>query len=182
MFRIGKPLAVMTLFFSAGLCFGQTPAQSLSFSSEDERVSDFVQLPQNVLVLLLNDKDDFPDGPPSNLHCEDHEQAGDEPRPEILCRRLPLSSRSGESYLVIGVGGLRGAHIVPFWLFHQDDLGASLLFKTRSDRIEITPERFNGYPEVRSTWVEGAGATIVTDSFRFNGKTYVRYHRQTQHR
>jgi hypothetical protein len=181
MFPIVKALAVLALFSSVGLCFGQRPLVSLSFSSDDEKVADFVQLPERILALLLNDKDDFPDGPPSNMHCEDHEQAGDGPRPEILCRRLPLSSGTGENYLVIGVGDLRGAHIVPFWLFHQDDRGASLLFKTRSDQLEITPKRFNGYAEVRSTWIEGAGATIVTDSFRFNGKTYVRYHRQTQH-
>jgi hypothetical protein len=180
---IKKPFAALTLILSVGLCFGQEIPQSLSFSSEDPRVADFVQLPQSVLVLLLNDKEDFPNGLPSNVHCEDHEQAGDEPPPEILCRKLPLSSQAGADYLVIGVGDLRGAHIVPFWLFHQGDGGASLLLKTRSDQLEITPKRFNRCAEVRSTWIQGAGAgaTIVTDIFRFNGKTYVRYRRETQH-
>jgi hypothetical protein len=178
---IRKSLALLTLFSSVGLCFAQRSAQSLSFSSEDESVADFVKLPQGVLALLLNDKEDFPNGPPLNVHCEDHEQAGDEPRPEILCRRLPLSSQTDTNYLVIGVGGLRGAHIVSFWLFHQDGSGASLLFKTRSDQLEISLKHTNGYAEVRSTWVEGAGATIVTDTFHFNGRAYVRYHRQTQH-
>lgn len=172
---------MLALFSSLGLCFGQNPALPLSFSSENERVTDFVQLPQDVLALLLNDRDDFPDEPPSPLHCEDREQTSGRPRPEILCRRLPLLSRTGQNYLVIGVGDLRGAHIVPFWLFHRDDHGASLLLKTRSDQIEISPKQFNGYAEVRSTWIEGAGATIVTDSFRFNGRAYVRYRRQTQH-
>jgi hypothetical protein len=182
-----KPFTLLTLFMSVSLCFGQRTAQTLSFSSEDEKVTNFVHLPSSVLVLLLSDKEDFPDGPPSNVHCEDHEQAGqelqagDEPRPQILCRKVPLSSQAGENYLVIGVGGLRGAHIVPFWLFHHDDHGASLLFKTRSDQFEITPKWFNGYAELRSTWIQGAGATIVTDSFRFDGKKYVRYHRQIQH-
>lgn len=181
MFRIGDLSAVLILLFSGVLCFAQAPAHPLSFSSEDGRVRDFIQLPQNVLAILLNDKDDFPDGPPSNLHCEDHERAGDATGPEILCRTLPLSSRAGQNYLVIGAGDLRGAHIVPFWLFHRDDRGASLLFKTRSDQIEIIPRRFNGYAEIRATWIEGAGATMVTDSFRFNGRTYVRFRRQTQH-
>jgi hypothetical protein len=40
------------------------PARSLSFSSEDDRVTNFVQLSQSVLVLLLRDKKDFPDGVP----------------------------------------------------------------------------------------------------------------------
>jgi hypothetical protein len=176
-----KPLAMSTLFAAVTFCSGQQQRQTLSFSSEDERVSEFVQLPNSVLALLLNDKEDFPDGPPSNVHCEDHELAGDERRPEILCRKLSLSSKAGESYLVIGVGGLRGAHIVPFWLFHLDVGGASLLLKTRSDQIDLTPKQFNGFAEVRSTWIQGAGATIVTDSFRFDGRKYVRYHRQTQH-
>lgn len=181
MYRITKPTAILTLLLTAVFCFTQETVRSLSFSSEDERVADFVKLPDSVLALLLTDKEDFPDGPPSNMHCEDHEQATTEIRPEILCRRIPLSSQSGEDFLVIGVGGLRGAHVVPFWLFHRGSTGTSLLLKTRSDQIEVTPKRLNGYAEVRSTWIEGAGATIVTDSFRFNGKTYARYRRQTQH-
>jgi hypothetical protein len=176
-----KKLVAALAVLTAGLCFGQQTLGSLSFSSEEDRVADSVHLPESVRALLLNDKEDFPDGPPANLHCEDHEGAGPEPRPEILCRKLALSSQAGTDYLVIGVGDLRGAHIVPFWLFHQDDSGASLLLKTRSDRIEITPKRFNGYAEVRSTWIQGAGSNIVTDSYRFNGKTYVRYRRETQH-
>lgn len=176
-----KQLVLITLFTSVSSCLGQTALRSLSFSSEDDRVADFVQVPQSVLVLVLDDREDFPDGPPPGLHCDDREQAGNEPRPEILCRKLRLSSQPGENYLVIGVGGLRGAHIVPFWLLHRDRRGASLLFKTRSDQIEIVPKLFKGYAEVRSTWIEGAGATIITESFRFDGSRYVKYRSQTQH-
>jgi hypothetical protein len=174
-----KALAAVALFLSIASCLAQRLHPSLSFSSEDQRVSQFVNLPKNVLALLLNDKEDFPDGPPTNVHCEDHEQAGDGPRPEILCRKL--SSKTGANYLVIGVGDLRGAHIVPFWLFHQDGSKASLLLKTRSDAIEILSKQFNGHAEVRSTWVQDAGGTLVTDSFRFDGKAYVRYRRNTRH-
>jgi hypothetical protein len=181
MLSAAKPVTALILFGAAILCFGQRPVRSLSFSSEDERVTDFVQLPGSALLILLKDKEAFPDGMPSDLRCEDHEQSGDKPRPELLCRRLPLSQHPGEDYLVIGVGDLRGAHIVPFWLIHQDERGASLLFKSSSDQIEIMRNRFNGYAEVRATWIQRAGATIVTDSFRFDGKKYVRYRGQTQH-
>jgi len=168
MLSIEKLLTALILVLSAGLCIGEQPAGSLFFSSEDQKVADFVQLPHSVLALLLNDKEDFPDGSPSDLRGEDHEESGPEPRPEILCRKLTLSLQTGTDFLVIGVGNLRGAHIVPFWLFHQDESGASLLLKTRSDQIEIMPKRFNGYPEVRSIWIQGAGALIVTGTFRFN--------------
>jgi len=120
-------------------------------------------------------------GMPPNLHCEPHEQVANEPQPQILCRKLSLSSEPGDDYLIIGVGGLPGAHIVPLWLFHRNGNDVSRLLKTRSDQIEILPKRFNGYAEGRSTWIEGAGSTIVTDSFRFDGKRYVRQTRQTQH-
>lgn len=178
---LSRTLAILTLSISVGLCSSQTSSKSMSFSSEDDKVADFVQLPESVLHALASDKEDFPDGAPKNLHCEQHEQAGDEPRPEILCRKLSLSSEPGENYLIIGVGDLRGAHIVPFWLFHRSHDMVSLLLKTRSDQIDILPNRFNRYAEVRSTWIQGAGATIVTDRFRFDGKRYVRYNRQTQH-
>jgi hypothetical protein len=174
-------LAALILLSSSCVCFGQHSVESLSFSSEDEKVANFVQLPQEILSLLVNDKEDFPDSEAPSLHCEGHEEPTPEPQPQILCRTVPLSSQTGADFLVIGVGGLRGAHIVPFWLFHQDGNRAPLLLKTRSDQIEITPKRFNGHAEVRSTWIQGAGATIVTDTFRFNGKIYVRTRRETQH-
>jgi hypothetical protein len=172
-------LVWLTLLTSASLCYGQRLA-SLSFSSEDQTVADFVQLPKSILALLLSDKEDFPDRSSSTVQCQDREHLDGEPRPEILCRRLPLSSQPGENCLVIGVGDLRGAHTVPFWLLHHDRRGDSLLLKTRSDRIEIGPKHFNGYAEVKSTLIEGAGATIVTDSFHFDGTKYARSHRQTQ--
>ena len=178
---LSRTLAILTLSMSVGLCSSQTSSKSMSFSSEDNKVADFVRLPESVLVALTNDKQDFPDGMSQNLQRERHEQVGDEPRPEILCRRLSLSSEPGENYLIIGVGGLRGAHIVPFWLFHRSHDTVSLLLKTRSDQIDILPKQFNGYAEVRSTWIQRAGTTIITDSFRFNGEKYVRHNRQTQH-
>jgi hypothetical protein len=69
-----KPFTVLTLFAAVTLCFGQKPGQSLSFSSEDERVTDFVQLPDSALSILSKDREAFPDGMPSDLHCEDHDK------------------------------------------------------------------------------------------------------------
>jgi len=175
---VSKSLALLALFISVTLHSETSKKHDLTFSAEDQKVDAFAQLPPDVLALLLKDKDDFPEGSPG-LRCDDHEgRSGD--RPEILCRTLPISS-TGESFLVIGVGSLRGAHIVPFWIFHKDQQGARLLLKIRSDEIEIAPNKFNGYSEIRSTWIEGAGDNIVTDTFHFNGHDYQQYHRQTQH-
>ena len=52
--------AMLTLLSWLNVCFAQKTAQPLSFSSEDTKVTDFVQLPQGILALLLNDKEDFP--------------------------------------------------------------------------------------------------------------------------
>jgi hypothetical protein len=76
MSSIKKLVGALIFPLSAALCLGQRTPGTLSFSSEDERVANFVQLPLSVLTLLLNDKEDFPNGPPANLHCEDHEEAG----------------------------------------------------------------------------------------------------------
>src|SRR5690348_5564040 len=99
MSSIKKLAAVLVILLSAVLSFGQQTLRSLSFSSEDAKVVNFVALPQSVLALLLSDKQDFPDGPPPNLHCEEHENAGPEPRPEILCGKVALSSHTGTDYL-----------------------------------------------------------------------------------
>ena len=106
---------------------------TLYFSAESNSVQHPVQLPPQAMTLLVNDKQDFPDGPPRDLQCTDKEKPVDnweDAIPQILCAKLPLSSTSDKDYLVIGVGGLRGAHIIPFWIIHQGSNDATLLFKT----------------------------------------------------
>lgn len=51
---------------------------------------------------------------------------------------------------------------------------------TRSDQIDVVPKKFNGYAEVKSPWIQAAGAIIVTGTSRFDGKRYVRRKRQAQ--
>jgi hypothetical protein len=129
-----------------------------SFSSKTEALKHPVQLPKEVLTLLATDTEDFPHG-----------------------SKLPLFSVKGSDYLIIGVGSLRGAHIVPFWIFHQGSSGTSLLFKTRSDDLTVLTRSYNGYPELESTWIYQAGGRIVTERYRFNGKTYVRFSTRETH-
>jgi hypothetical protein len=155
-----------------------------SFSSETEAFKRPVQLPKEVLVLLTTDTEDFPQGSPKGLRCSDDDRsprAPDDPGERLLCTNLSLFSAKGSDYLLIGVGSLRGAHIVPFWIFHQDSNGTSLLFKTRSDDLTVLTSRYNGYRELESTWIYQAGRRIVTERYRFNGKTYVRFSTRETH-
>jgi len=158
------------------VCSAQQHTKAMTFSSEGDPFKNPVQLPPEALALLTSDKEDFPDGPPKNFHCDDQEQLHnkDEPAEQILCTKLPLSSSGEENYLVIGVGALRGAHIVPFWLIHQSNGKATILFKTRADALTVLPNSYNGYREIAATFIYGAGASIETDRFRFKGKTYKR--------
>jgi hypothetical protein len=65
------------------VCSGQSSHRSLSFGAETETVTDPVQLPNNVLDLVLKDKEEFPLGAPANLGCKDREHFADGPRPQM---------------------------------------------------------------------------------------------------
>jgi len=148
----------------------------MTFSSEGDPFKHPVQLPPEALTLLTSDKEAFPDGSPKGFRCNDQEQFDNsgEPKAQILCTTLPLSSAQGTNYLVVGVGSLRGAHIVPFWLIHQSNGKASILFKTVADDLTVLPNSYNGYREIEAIWIYEAGARIETDRFRFKGNTYKR--------
>lgn len=177
--------AVITTFIlsTSVLVMGQGQA-GLVFSAENDSVQHPVQLPAQAVTLLVNDQQDFPEGRPADLHCtgkENYPGYGKDPMPQILCTKLPLSSASGTDYLVIGTGSLAGAHIVPFWIIHQGSNGATLLFKDRSDDLTVLPTRYHGYPELEVIRVFQAGATIVTDRYRFDGIEYVRFSSRETH-
>src|SRR3982750_2563957 len=76
---------------------------------------------------------------------EEYPSPGSELKEQILCTTLRLSASSGTDYLIIGVGTLRGAHIVPFWIVHESVNGPEVLFKTRSDALTILSSTHNGY-------------------------------------
>lgn len=167
------------------IALAQQPAKTIVFNADTDSVSHFVDLPTRALSLLTSDKEDFPDGAPADLHCSDRElQRSSLPggwKDQILCTSLPLSTEPGRNYLVIGVGALRGAHIVPLWIFHQDDRGVSLIFKTRSDAIRILGNSSKSYREIESVWDQQAGAIVFTDRYGFNGRVYARYSSSESH-
>jgi hypothetical protein len=159
--------------------------RDLDFSAEMDSVENPAQLPPDAMKLLLSDKVDFPNGENDAFRCTDREHppaiAG-EPEDQILCTALPLSSSPGKDYLVIGVGRLSGAHIVPFWIIHVGPDGPILLFKTRSDALSIRSRKYRGYGELVATFIFGAaGATIRDERYRFDGKRYKLFSAQETH-
>ncbi|MGF7183559.1 hypothetical protein [Tunturiibacter psychrotolerans] len=148
------------------------PAQQheLTFSAEINSIHNPVQIPSDALTVLKNDKDDFPNGASEHLRCSDHEK--NEPSEQILCTTLPLSSSPGTDYLIIGVGDLRGAHIVPLWIIHTEIGTPVLIFKTHADTLTILPSAHKGHRDLMATFIFGAGTTIQYEHFLFDGKSY----------
>ena len=149
-----------------------------------DSVENPVQLPPDVMKLLLNDKVDFPEGEKESFHCSGSERtpvSTEEPKKQVLCTALHLSSSPDMDYLVIGIGGLRGAHIVPFWIFHVGPTGPILLFKTRSDALTIGSRKYRGYRELVATFVFGAGATVRDEHYRYDGRGYKLFSAEETH-
>jgi hypothetical protein len=167
-----RSLLLLSLFLISHVCFAQR--HYLSFNADTDSVQNAVQLPADARALLTSDREDFPNGTPKHLRCSgiEHPPKAGEPEEQLLCTTLHLSSSSGKDYLVIGVGGLRGAHIVPFWIIHQGPHEPAIVFKTRADALTILSSVHNGYAELVATFMYEAGARIRDERYRFDGKSY----------
>jgi len=187
MVRVAHLATVGSLLLLTSSCLAQPDWESRGFTGDTKSLPHPVQLPPAALALLTSDKEDFPDGPARDLRCNQQGEtppgppdSGD-PKPELLCTAVKLSSKPGTDYLVLGSGGLLGAHALPFWVIHQDPHGVSLLFTTRADGLSIRRVSYHGYREVEVDWILQAGRIVTTKRYRFTGKRYTEFYSHDTH-
>jgi hypothetical protein len=175
--RLGQLIAVLLLATTLHTQ-AQPPETPITFPADTAALDHPVEAPTSVLTAITTDKDEFPDGPPRKLRCRSHEGYPQKPAPQLLCTRLSLSRVSAATYLIVGVGSLRGAHIVPFWIVRRAARGDSVVFKAKCDALAVLTNRDKGYRELEATWITQSGASILTARYRFDGKAYVKFSSQ----
>jgi hypothetical protein len=178
--RLGHCIAVLVL--SASLCArAQPPERPITFHADAAALEHPIELPADAVAAIAADKSEFPDGPPRDLGCKSHERYPHKPAGQLLCTKLLLSHDSATSYLIVGVGSLRGAHIVPYWIVRRTSRGYALVFKARCDSLAVLSDRYKGYRELEATWIQQSGANNLVVRYRFDGKSYVKFSSQQTH-
>jgi hypothetical protein len=185
--HLGRPIAALLLATSlcaTPLCAQAQPPSNtpIAFPSDAAALRHPIDLSPTAIAAIAADKDAFPNGLPRDLHCKARERYPHRPTAQLLCTKLPLAHDASDNYLIIGVGSLRGAHLVPYWIVRQSSRGDKLIFKAKCDNLAILHDRFNKYRELDATWIQQAGANILDVRYGFDGKSYVKLSSQESHK
>jgi hypothetical protein len=140
------------------------PEQS-DFGGEDEEWDQPAQVPDEVLEILRRVKNAAPNELPAQW---------------LLASEIHLGPPSELDLIVMGIGGLRGAHSVPFWVFRRKTGGYDLVLSTGGDSLKVLNARSNGYRTIKAYNVGQAGRTLTTATYRFSGGRYQEYKVRTE--
>lgn len=132
------------------------PHEQTRFSSEEEAVSHPVSVPNRVVQLLK----EAGAGKPEGLRTA-----------WLQASEIHLGRRREADLIVMGVGGLRGANIVPFWVFIRKDRRYKLGLHVRADALNVLESRTKGYRDIRTLLISMKG--VYTRTWRFDGQKYV---------
>jgi hypothetical protein len=170
--RSGRPvrlfLAAMLLMLApleASVSKKTTPHEQSDFGGEDEKWDQPARVPDEVLQILRR----VENAAPSEL-----------PAQWLLASEIHLGPPGELNLIVMGIGGLRGAHSVPFWVFRKKREGYDLVLSTGGDSLKVLNARSNGYRTIKAYNVGQAGRTLTTAAYRFDGRRYQEYKIRTE--
>ncbi|HEV2136817.1 MAG TPA: hypothetical protein VGR47_21535 [Terracidiphilus sp.] len=146
-------------------------AEQREFSAEDEGVQRPAAIPQSVLDILAKD-----DGV-RNLMEDEDPPLKSIPASWFSASEVHLAGPNEKDLIVVGVGELRGANVVTFWVFRPVAGGYELVLTGASHDLAVKKTRWKGYREI-----ELSGATAVeffSTTFRWDGTKYVNFREES---
>ena len=78
--------------------------------------------------------------------------------------------RKSKDLIVMGIGGLRGAHVVPFWVFRRTTAAYVLVLGTGGDGLSVTKRRWKNFREIQA--INQTAGKVTTTTYRFDGNQY----------
>lgn len=136
---------------------GKTKEQSL-FTSEEASVERKAVLPAAAVEAIRQSVSSAP----NELNPKD-----------LLASAVHLDGSTEEELVVIGVGGLRGAHNVPFWVLQQTNQTYRVLLDARGDGLKILNTTWQGYRVIEIYNL--IARDLQTTTYRFDGERYRRF-------
>ena len=135
-----------------------------SFSSEDSGLAKPVAAPSPIIMMIRSDPHVL------NALKAQHLSADELPVAWISTSEIHLHSAAETDYLVMGVGHLRGANIVPFWIFSPTKNGFRLILHESAGDLKILSTRTQNYRDIQlDAIIRGAVSTL---HYRFDGTAY----------
>ena len=98
----------------------------------------------------------------------------------LVASEIHLDGPNEIDLIVVGTGGLRGAHIVPFWVFRKKQAGYEMVLATGGDGLSVLKTRWKGFREINALGIGLAGQEITTTTFRFDGQRYQKFKTKTE--
>jgi hypothetical protein len=142
-----------------------TPHEQSEFGAEDEKWDQPARVPDEVLQILRGVENAAPNELPAQW---------------LLASEIHLGPPDEVDLIVMGIGGLRGAHSVPFWVFRKKREGYDLVLSTGGDSLKVLNARSNGYRTIKAYNVGEAGRTLTTATYKFGGGRYQEYRVRTE--
>jgi len=181
--RISTQFVVVAIVAMLGASCAGTQVQKkapvreqTNFSAEDEGVLHPVPITEEVFALLLQDKRVRNFLTPPNPTDPDAPKALTE---EDLRKRcfsaavVHLHGTKSNDLVVEGQGDLRGANVIPFWVFIDTPQGMKLAMHASEHDIFVENKRWHGYRTIEIASMNCC--TIWRVWLRFDGKEYVKY-------
>jgi hypothetical protein len=133
----------------------------------EEEIEHPVSLPEDVLQILRQDKD-------NQRSLEDNQTPNEMPASWFVASQISLNNDSQPDLIVMGVGPLRGANITPFWVFNNSLKGYKLVLMTATHSLTILDARTKGHRQIKTAAMTAVDVHI--NVYKFNGREY-----QVQH-
>jgi hypothetical protein len=153
-------------------CRGPRASEQVDFSAEDTSVKKPVPMPKAVWDILKAD------GPVPDTLEREHISPHTIPASWFLVSAIHLSSAQKPDYIVMGEGPLRGANVIPFWVFCATDSGYALVLTAPAFGLTVKSTRWKGH---RNIELDSATAVqISTVLLRFDGERYVEYQSKSE--
>jgi hypothetical protein len=143
----------------------ESPREQADFGADQEKLDRPVPVPDQVVQAIR----DVDKAPPDELPAE-----------WLLASGIHLDGPNEIDLIVLGTGGLRGAHTVPFWVFRKKQTGYELVLATGGDGLSVLKTRWKGFREINALGIGFAGREITTVTYRFDGQHYQKFNEKTE--
>lgn len=134
------------------------------FSAIDDGVGNAIAIPPEVSALLAKDK------VVGEVLADENVTPTNLPASWFSAAQVHLGTKSSKDVIVMGEGLLRGANIIPFWVFVHDGEGFRLALTVRALDLEVKRTRSHGYLDLEAN--AATARTVKTVRFRFDGNEY----------
>ncbi len=142
---------------------GSHPLEQVEFSAEDSGVKRPVPIPMDVLAALRNDVI-------VQSVLEDQKIPAEKTPPSwFSASAIRLSGPDQVDLVVMGVG-MRGYHMIEFWVFRATAHGHELVLNAPARDLRVENTRWHGYRDI--TFTSAMGEQIWC---RFDGERYTKY-------